>query len=828
MALRNPRLFGLDVNVTFADIADKEVALRNLNLPIFDLDTIRGSSNAGAVRDDFVSFSRLKVPIHKTTRRFGDDSNVFSSRLDNRAGIERILFGGLDINGRLSGNAIRYRYVNFPAVTANDASNIIKIADISTSRASAWSSTFSEPIPDTAPISYGAEVKTIGDIIFGSQAGVVDTHNLKLNQRPRLQTSTVAEAREFDSELPTHKMKVTLNNITREMYLMKGIPIVFRGFFRSLDASIGLTLINDVNGNPIPASWKIVERNNTNNYVNFRNQGGTTSSISFRTSVGKERLIQFYYNPDNITSISIPSANISTLPAVKFKEVTSLSFSGNRLQIFPDLVDIAPKTSSLNLSGNQFYYSEIASERRLNAAILNKIPNTVRSLNLSNSFRGSVDPFVISDRIPELQTLTLVRGHFPDDNNTGAPFPTVGNKVTTYNVSSNDFRTIVKDLTRPSTPEPNATNPAFSFEDLPDLVTLDISGNYYTGGAVNLVSSKLQTVNFHNVGFQIPTMPNAAATLATFTGTYMRNAGTFFTAGGAYKFANFNVLTGINFSHAGLSGAFPVFTNAALSSLNLFNTSISGGTVGGDTQFVIPSNTFSNTPNLSSINIRSSSLLTSPIHPDAFSNLTNLSSLYYESLGRTGGAVPNLANCTKLTSVQLGNNAFTGSLPSVNTLKDLRVLYLNNNNFTGAIPVYKNLSSLTRVYLQNNQLESLPKFTNLPSLEYFYAQNNNISGSIPSFVDCPRLYYLILFNNNFSSYTQGAFSTLYRINYIDLSGNSLTSQAVDDILADLLTNYNAVNRGRITINLRGNGTPSLEGQETAEILRSKGWSITTS
>ena len=87
---------------------------------------------------------------------------------------------------------------------------------------------------------------------------------------------------------------------------------------------------------------------------------------------------------------------------------------------------------------------------------------------------------------------------------------------------------------------------------------------------------------------------------------------------------------------------------------------------------------------------------------------------------------------------------------------------------------------------------------------------------------------MILFNNSLSSYTQGAFSTLYRINYIDLSGNSLTSQAVDDILADLLTNYNAVNRGRITINLRGNGTPSLEGQETIEILRSKGWTITTS
>ena len=108
------------------------------------------------------------------------------------------------------------------------------------------------------------------------------------------------------------------------MFLMKGIPIIFRGFFRSLDASIGLNLIQDSNGDNIPASWKIVERSKPQNYVNFANQGGNTSSISFRSSIGKERLIQFYYNPDRITSISIPGAAISELPAVKFAFVDPL------------------------------------------------------------------------------------------------------------------------------------------------------------------------------------------------------------------------------------------------------------------------------------------------------------------------------------------------------------------------------------------------------------------------------------------------------------------------------------------------------------------------
>jgi Leucine-rich repeat (LRR) protein len=308
----------------------------------------------------------------------------------------------------------------------------------------------------------------------------------------------------------------------------------------------------------------------------------------------------------------------------------------------------------------------------------------------------------------------------------------------------------------------------------------------------------------------------------------MRNAGSFFTGGGNYKFANFTALTSLNFSHAGLSGAFPEFTNPVLSSLNLVYTSIRGGTNAGDTTYVIPAETFENTPLLSDLQILSGNLLTSPIHPDAFSNLSELSNLYYYSFGRTGGAVPNLGGCPKLSSLQLSHNAFTGNLPSLNSLSNLRTAYLNHNNFSGSVPTYRNLANLYRLHIHNNNLDSLPKFTNLPALTYFYAHNNVIEGAVPSFADCPNLYYLILFNNKFTTYTQGSFSTLYSINYIDISGNNLTQQAVDDILADLLTNYNAVNRGRVTVNLRGNAIPSETGQEDLEILRSKGWSVTTS
>ena len=116
----------------------------------------------------------------------------------------------------------------------------------------------------------------------------------------------------------------------------------------------------------------------------------------------------------------------------------------------------------------------------------------------------------------------------------------------------------------------------------------------------------------------------------------------------------------------------------------------------------------------------------------------------------------------------------------------------------------------------------------LPSLYTFEVHNNQIAGEIPDFSACPYLHFLIMFNNQFTSYKTGAFSNLYRIRYIDISNNSLNQTAVDQLLSDLFDNWNAYNRGGVTINLRGNDTPSEEGLEHITILRSKGWSITIS
>ena len=119
-----------------------------------------------------------------------------------------------------------------------------KLADISTSRVSAWSS--SDPrandndldVQKLARISYGARVSIIsgGQLQFEPQSTVSNfTYNGVQYTGPagqnRLQTSSTPEVKEFDSEVPTSKIKCNINGKEVFLYAMKGIPLTFKGFF---------------------------------------------------------------------------------------------------------------------------------------------------------------------------------------------------------------------------------------------------------------------------------------------------------------------------------------------------------------------------------------------------------------------------------------------------------------------------------------------------------------------------------------------------------------------------------------------------------------------
>ena len=805
MALRNPKIFGLNVSTSLADVLDKEESLKSLNLSLRDLDIIRGSQNAGATSGDWVSLSRLKDPIYKTLDRYARDSETYLSILNTKAGFERTLFGNLKINGILSGNAVRYRYLDGTGPGAT-----IKIADISTSRVSAWSSSAS-PVIESSPISYGAQVsvKSGGALQFGTQSGT---------SGPRLQTSITPQAKEFDSEFPTSKISCTIGGQTVTLYAMRGIPLIFTGFFRDLDASINLTSL--INGTP--ASWKIVETANANNFVNFANRGGITSSINFRSSISRERYIQFYYNPDNISRITLTSANITELPAVKLQNATELNFSSNQLRNFPDINFIAPTLLSLNLISNPLSQSETENERKLNSNVINKIPTTLRELYLGQTFFGSISQNIIATRFPQLRVLNLSRSagpyFHPDSDDLNCELPNVPNTCQTYDVTSNDFRTFGTTDT---------INERYNVKDLTNLVSLTLSNNYYLNGPLPIASGNnvIQSINNYNTGLELPTNLAGKNSFTTLYHHYCRNPGPL-VVGGNYLYDNCNSLSTLYLYASNVTGRLPKFTNSALSYLELRYTGLTGGSPDDDETYVIPEKTFEKCTNLTRMLLQSPNLLTSPIHPNAFSYTPNLYYLWYISYGRTTGSIPNLTSNSNLTYLVLHYNNFTGVMPNLASNPSIYYVDVSYNALSGSVPAFKNLSSLFQLYLYNNQFTSLSTFQNLGSLAYFYAHNNKIAGEIPSFSGCPNLYYLILFNNLLTDYKTGALATNYKLRYLDLSGNLLTGQAVNQIIADLLTNYNTVNRGGVTVNLRGgNALPTGVALDSIDILRSKGWSI---
>ena len=822
MALRNPKLFGLTVLNYFADIQNKNKALTALNLPPLDLDVIRGSFNAGATRNDFMSLSRLSQPIYKTLDRFYYDSLSYLDILSNKAGTDTTLFGNLNINGGLSGNAIRYRYVD-----GSGSSAVVKIADISTSRVSAWSSTDTSDSP-TIPISYGARVGIVtgGSLQFGTPASA---------SQIRLQTTITPQRKEFDSEFPTHKINCTIGGETVSLYAMKGIPLVFTGFFRNLDATIKLTSLF----NGTPASWKIINTTNLNDFTSFKNRGDTLSTINFRSSVSRERYIQFYYNPDNISEITINSASISALPVTKLISARSLNFSYNNLKNFPDLNFISPNNTleSISFVQNPFYLSDNPTERKLNSNIINKIPKSVITFNMGGTFYGSITQNIIADRFQVgterlgLKSLNLSRNggayFYPDNDDNTCALPNVPNSCEYYDVNSNDFRAVGI-----ATAGDNALG-RYNIKQLTNLTTLVLNANYYLEyNGEDLISpnnNKIDSVNLYACAVRCPDL-SGKQSLTTFYGHYNRNIGSIFTSSDTYKFNNCSSLSTLYFYASPLTGRMPKFTNTSLTYLELRGTSMEGGDPNGNNEFVIPERTFEQCPNLQLMLLQSGNLLTSPIHPNAFTYTPKLTYLWYISYGRTGGSIPNLSSCTKLTNLVLHYNNFnTTNVPFPNFAANKSIAYIDcsYNSLSGNIPAFDSLSNLSRILLHNNQFTSIGKFKNLLRLEYFYAHNNNLSGEIPDFsFGCPNLYYLSLFNNKFQNYASGSFVSLIRLKYLDLSNNTLSEQAINSIISDLYANYNSSNRGGVTINLRGNKSPSgKDVLDYIDILKSKGWSI---
>ena len=847
MALTNPKIFGLNVRTLLADVENKNAAIQNLGINPLDLEIIKGSTNAGMSRFDWVSFSRLKTPIYRTLDRFSNESSTFIGILRNRAGTDQTLFGNLDINGSISGAAIRYRYRDFShsITVGNFDAPAYRIADISTSRVSAWSSAdlrASDPNPDIqklAKISYGARVGIVedGKLEFGGQSSGVSGE--------RLQTTIRPEVKEFPSEVPTSRIKCKIGTEIVYLYAMKGIPLVFKGFFRNLNASAV------VDASVTKASWKIVETANENLYTNYTNQGAATSSISYRSPISRERFIKLYKNPNEILNVTITSANLRELPATKLINCKTLNFAYNQLKTFPNFSFIAPDLSTLSIMRNPFYLSDVENERTFNTAVLAKIPTTLNTLNMEGTFYGSIERNIISARLPNLTNFNCGRGggaYFHPDtrspDGSSSFCPDVPGNVTNYSIQANDFRSVD---TNSISPNATYTNGSYSYKQLPNLVTLNINGNYYlSDGPHSLASANsIATINYSSTNVAIPNNLSGKTNLNNFTSVYNRNSsGQLVSGSGSYLFGGCLSLGTLHFYATNLGAInFPSsFSNPALSYLDLRYTNIKGGkpnTADGSQEYVIYPETFKEAVGISYIMIDSGNLGSgfasgkNRIHPDAFLFNPALYYIWYRSYGKTTGNISQLFSSNpNLQYVWMQSNAFTGTVPNFVANPIIYYVNLQYNQLSGTIPGFKNLNNLRSIYLQNNNLTGIGEPESLPNLHTYQAPNNQLTGQIPDFSGCTNLRSLTLRNNQLTSYKVGAFAKLYRMNFIDLKFNNLTQTDLDNILVDLVDNWTSINRGGVSINLKNqtnsSGTlifPSEIGYAAARTLASKGWSI---
>ncbi len=105
------------------------------------------------------------------------------------------------------------------------------------------------------------------------------------------------------------------------------------------------------------------------------------------------------------------------------------------------------------------------------------------------------------------------------------------------------------------------------------------------------------------------------------------------------------------------------------------------------------------------------------------------------STNKLAGEIPGeLASCTKLTTLALGNNMLNGSIPAaIGKLQALQNLDLSTNKLTGEIPgELDSCTNLKVLKIQSNQLTGSipPGIYNISNLSGFYINNNNLTGNI--------------------------------------------------------------------------------------------------
>lgn len=279
-----------------------------------------------------------------------------------------------------------------------------------------------------------------------------------------------------------------------------------------------------------------------------------------------------------------------------------------------------------------------------------------------------------------------------------------------------------------------------SIRNLSKVVFLDLSSNRLTGSIPNF--SELWTLDLGNNLLSF-TIPSALGSLSELT--YLSLDHNYLT-GQIPALGNLSKLGTLDLDSNLLTGSIPELGHLSeLTWLDLNSNDLSGTIPALNSatklkNLIINSNSITGTiPSFNTIALEFCLLhqnqLTGTLDHTAMQQASNLRILTV-SRNRFSGVVPweQLANAnnTRLTTLALDHNEFTGSLPS--TLPpNLMTLLLGDNDFSGRVPSFEPLTDLMHLTLQNNRFEAGEGGLILPpnnKLQTLLAQNNFLSCSI--------------------------------------------------------------------------------------------------
>ena len=784
---------GLNVQLAMNDVDNAAQSLINLGLDQRDLALISGlASNANVEANELHTVSGLVVDQKKELASLARSSTTVGSLLNSLKDVGQPLDFNLEIDNQINAAAIKYNYLDF-------SNNSNKVADISTSRVSSWSSIGSS-------ILYGGEVEVTGDNITFSSLG----------------TSTAPIAKTFRAEVATHKLLINVNGSPKEFLAMKGIPLEWEGFFRNVDLSHAVNSVSDSQG-VVPPVWRITNKAGGQSY----NTGDATGSIgagavdspaiyAFRDSSSKARKIEFFYNPLKILELRLPGCNLTEWTNVGLDNIQRIDINNNDFYELPKFGPssrggdgLAVDLKKITISANDMSRAEDASGAQIPANTqLNTLPTTLTHLTMNGVFSDST-----TIDLTDYEDLSFLQ--FQTYYSRNAQRRMTGGTISpkTFIDSANPK---IKGIG-----QYRIYHQPFSQLDAGVCASPNLTYLYFPWCGITTAENRSGgtspiTIASNNIG-EVISYGNAHNVIAMNGKTSLSNYVQAYSSPDSSKSRNlagqFTGCTGLTQLYfyasstiqADIGTAFANQSLSSLSTLDLRWTSASGGLE--DTSFdgadALVHIRFAGSAHNDSDFYGTAASKANGNNGEVFSNMSSLQWLYVYSNGNIAGELPDFSNNTNMRGIYIRNTQTTGPLPNLVSNQNLYYLRLDSNNMTGTVPTWST-NALSYVFCYNNQLSGSLPALNTPYLYYLYLQNNNLTGNLPSMSGAIRLQRLYLNSNSISGYTTDALKYNTSLSIIDLSNNQLPASVGAPLINDLFDNYSGNPRSGVSVNLLGN------------------------